>query len=159
MPHLADVCQVCVRMAAGVWTDLLAVLCASVHLESTRNRTARWPPAVSLDNPSSPSEASGRGSTSPSPSREFFLSFFCCWWCSALMEKKHTWFNFSNVLLEKNQPSKNKLKEILQVHWTKSFADRVSRKTAIYISHYQQSKSMRRSGKITADRDFLLLSQ
>lgn len=149
MPHLADVCRVCVRTAAGVWTGLPAVSCASVRRGSTRSRIARWPPAVSPDSPSSPSEASGRGSTSPSPSREFFLSSapesfaICVVVGVAPWRKKYTWSNFSNVRLEKNQPNKNKLKEILQVYWTKGFPDKVSRKTAIYISHYQQSKSLK----------------
>lgn len=69
-PRQADACQGCARTAASAWTGLLAVSCASVHQGSMRNRTVRWPPAASPDSPSSPSEAWGRGSTSPCPSRK-----------------------------------------------------------------------------------------
>lgn len=70
-PRQADACRACARTAASAWTGLPAVSCASVHRGSTRNRTARWPPAVSPDSPSSPSEAWGRGSTSRCPSCKY----------------------------------------------------------------------------------------
>lgn len=66
--HQAAVCPACVRMAASVWTGWRVVSCASVRPGSMRNPTVRSPPAASPDSPSSPSEAWGRGSTSPSPS-------------------------------------------------------------------------------------------
>lgn len=65
--------QVCAETEACVSTDRRVGSCASVHRGSTRSPTVRWPPAASPVSPSSPSEAWGRDSTSPSPSCEFFL--------------------------------------------------------------------------------------
>ncbi len=66
----AGVFLVCVRTEAGVWTCWSEDSCASVLTMSMRSPTARWPHAASLASPSSPSEAWGRDSTSPSPLRK-----------------------------------------------------------------------------------------